>query len=121
MDVMLEMAIKWDINFLFSLEAVDSQATGKVLVFRKPRIIAAWVDRLENTVGSIEYARHVQTHLRILNASSSVNYSMLMELERSFTQVLLRASRQTVLDDTEQVRQHSSLARNEHLAKVHPH
>ncbi|KAH7952087.1 hypothetical protein HPB52_018252 [Rhipicephalus sanguineus] len=94
MDVMIEMAIKWDINFLFSLEAVDSQANGKVLVFHKPRITAAWVDRLGNTAGSIEYARHVHTHLTILNASSSVNHSMLMELERSFTQVLLRSSHQ---------------------------
>ncbi|XP_037279698.2 neprilysin-1-like [Rhipicephalus microplus] len=94
MDVMLEMAIKWDINFLFSLEVADSQATGKVLVFRKPRIVAAWVDRLEYTAGSIEYARHVQTHLTVLNASSSVKYSTLMKLERSFTQVLLGASNQ---------------------------
>ncbi|KAH6929995.1 hypothetical protein HPB50_007935 [Hyalomma asiaticum] len=92
MDVMLEMAIKWDINFLFSLDAVDSQATGKVLVFHKARNTAAWVDRFENTAGSIEYARHVQEHLTILKASSSVSHSMLMQLERSFTEVVLRAS-----------------------------
>nr|XP_050035777.1 neprilysin-like [Dermacentor andersoni] len=94
MDVMLEMAIKWDINFLFGLQAIDSHVTGKVLVFRKARPTAAWVDRIENPLSLAEYARHVEHHLKIIEASSKVNHAILMQLERSFTEAILNTSRE---------------------------
>ncbi|KAH7946454.1 hypothetical protein HPB49_025391 [Dermacentor silvarum] len=94
MDVMLEMAIKWDINFLFRLQAVDSQATGKVLVIRRARHSAAWVDRLANPVNLVEYKQHVERHLKVMHASSDINHTILMELENSFTAAILNTSRE---------------------------
>ncbi|KAL1472052.1 hypothetical protein MTO96_039576 [Rhipicephalus appendiculatus] len=52
--VMVEMALKWDINFVFGLEASRTNAMGKVLVFRRVYSRAAWVDRVEKS--ALEYS-----------------------------------------------------------------
>ncbi|KAL1476601.1 hypothetical protein MTO96_018375, partial [Rhipicephalus appendiculatus] len=83
--VMVEMALKWDINFVFGLEASRTNAMGKVLVFRRVYSRAAWVDRVEKSVSPEEYERIVSAHLTYVGANfTNANYTLLQALEYSF-------------------------------------
>ncbi|KAH7947915.1 hypothetical protein HPB52_016810 [Rhipicephalus sanguineus] len=61
--VMVEMALKWDINFVFGLEASRTKAIGKILVLRRVYSRAAWVDRFDNSMSPDDYERIVTAHL----------------------------------------------------------
>ncbi|XP_077484538.1 endothelin-converting enzyme 1-like [Amblyomma americanum] len=83
--VMLHMAVRWDINFLFGLDIGYSNATGIVLIVRRGRSGAVWRDRIERPLSQLEYARIVNEHLSTLNVTSVKSKpAELQEIERQF-------------------------------------
>ncbi|KAH6941391.1 hypothetical protein HPB50_017892 [Hyalomma asiaticum] len=94
LDVMIEMAYRWDVNFVFTLMALHTKAIGRILVLRRAYSRAAWVDRFERSLSSEEYEKTVREHLTYLGANfTNPNCTLLQELERSFIAAKSRKSR----------------------------
>ncbi|KAL3197795.1 hypothetical protein MRX96_044725 [Rhipicephalus microplus] len=92
--VMVEMALKWDINFVFGLEASRTKSMGKILVIRKAYSRAAWVDRFEKSTSPEDYERIVSAHLFYVGANlTNTNSTLLQELEYSFMAAKFRKAR----------------------------
>ncbi|XP_065285483.1 neprilysin-1-like isoform X3 [Dermacentor albipictus] len=90
LDVMVELAFKWDINFIFSMEAARTSAIGGILVFRRVYSSAAWVDRFEKSMSAEQYKDIVKAHLNYLSANmTNANCTLLQLLENSFIEARL--------------------------------
>ncbi|XP_054927388.1 neprilysin-1-like [Dermacentor andersoni] len=90
LDVMVELAFKWDINFIFSMEAARTSAIGNILVFRRIYSSAAWVDRFEKSMSAEQYEDIVKAHLNYLGANmTNANCTLLQLLENSFIEARL--------------------------------
>ncbi|XP_037574808.1 neprilysin [Dermacentor silvarum] len=90
LDVMVEMAFRWDLNFIFSMEAARTSAIGKILVFRRVYSSAAWVDRFAKPMSAEQYDDIVKAHLDYLGANmTNANSTLLQLLENSFIETRL--------------------------------
>ncbi|KAK8759733.1 hypothetical protein V5799_013205 [Amblyomma americanum] len=83
--LMIDMAMLYDINFLFNLGFGYSNVSGDVLIVRRGHRGVVWRDRIERPLSQLEYARNVREHLTALDVTSVESTATeLQELERAF-------------------------------------
>ncbi|XP_037509039.1 neprilysin-2 [Rhipicephalus sanguineus] len=89
LEVMINMAANYDLNFLFRLEIATNASTGNILVFRRRYNGVTWNDRLQKPMTLVDYARLASEQLKALQLVEYVDYepSLLQNLEKSFTEV----------------------------------
>ncbi|KAL1423943.1 hypothetical protein MTO96_020736 [Rhipicephalus appendiculatus] len=89
LEVMINMAANYDMNFLFRLEIATNASTGNILIFRRRYNGITWNDRLQNPMTLVDYARLASEQLKALQLVEYVDYepSLLQNLEKSFTDV----------------------------------
>ncbi|KAH8009033.1 hypothetical protein HPB51_009009 [Rhipicephalus microplus] len=89
LEVMINMAANYDLNFLFRLEIATNASTGNVLIFRRRYNGVIWSDRVQNPMTLVDYARLASEQLKELQLVEYVDYepSLLQKLEKSFTYV----------------------------------
>ncbi|XP_054922445.2 neprilysin-11-like [Dermacentor andersoni] len=118
LDLMLDLAINWNLNFLFDVRVValpTAEPAPAALVLSRGKLGYVWQDNVRRrsaaTGGAQEYEGYVHEYCRVLSVSpqSSVTAATLRELE----EVILAAKLDVAADESEQTWfQFSSLGNN---------
>ncbi|XP_077564414.1 endothelin-converting enzyme 1-like [Haemaphysalis longicornis] len=85
--VMLRMALRWDVNFLFGVEIAYNTSSGGAVPFVKwGQLGAAWRDHLATPMSGPEYLQHILDNLGALNAPLiGATAKELQDIEKDFT------------------------------------
>ncbi|KAH9368328.1 hypothetical protein HPB48_004520 [Haemaphysalis longicornis] len=86
--VMLVMAVRWDVNFLFRVEIAynNTLSGGAVSFVRWGRLDAAWRSHLARPMSVSEYHDHIVDHLKELKTDlKGATPEELQQLEKDFT------------------------------------
>lgn len=87
LQVILDMAARYDAGFQFHLEVANSKVIGHILIFRRRYNSVVWKHRLENPMTSDEYSIVVHDHLVTLGVKKlQYDAALLRKLEIFFTE-----------------------------------
>ncbi|XP_037280611.2 neprilysin-1 [Rhipicephalus microplus] len=88
LSVMLKMAIKWNLNFLFQVRVVSGRESYRTLFITRGFLGITWEESQEKSLSS--YRKHVEEHFKVLSVTpSNVNYTELWQLEDAIIQAKL--------------------------------
>ncbi|KAH7948144.1 hypothetical protein HPB52_018770 [Rhipicephalus sanguineus] len=88
LSVMLKMAIKWNLNFLFQVQVVSRRGASHTLFITRGFLGITWEESQEKSLSG--YRNHVEEHFKVLNVTpSNVNYTELWQLEDAIIQAKL--------------------------------
>ncbi|KAH9381186.1 hypothetical protein HPB48_003163 [Haemaphysalis longicornis] len=83
LSIMVDLAINWDMNFLFDISVVGAVGRQKVLLFTRGRLGFGWKEYLEERP-QLDYKAHVKRHYDIMAVDESrvkVSDSQLQDIE----------------------------------------
>ncbi|XP_050026851.3 neprilysin-1-like [Dermacentor andersoni] len=92
LDLMLDLAMRWDMNFFFDVSAIQSHGRSVLLISRS-RLNTGWMKLISEPWTDAEYAKVVQQHLNVLNQSADVDISVqeLRKIEEAILDIKSRS------------------------------
>ncbi|KAL1413939.1 hypothetical protein MTO96_007877 [Rhipicephalus appendiculatus] len=107
LDLMLDLAVNWNLNFLFDVRVIDLPTTATMdvaLMLSRGRLSYVWRDVVRRSASAVEeYENYVREYCRVLSVSpQSINVTA--ATLRQLADAILEAKRDVIADGSEQVR-----------------